>query len=385
MKRLLSLLMTIAIVVSMSTSVVSARDAIDMDELAGRLVRLESIDEVAVSMKEDQTYKIYKWTPAKDGVLSFDCTVPENVGITMTQGANSVTYSDQAGAKFELEVVAGVEISIRMDKTGQTAAVFTMYGNFADPYGTVGNPISLEEMENRITAKTDNTWYKCQFYGTNMTVAGTGDFSVNETAAQNGVVTLAVPYADAPFAFCISKAGDYTVTFTYPAGSEQNPDTLVIGENTANIWANSKGYFFTWTAQAKGAMTVTMPSGDWKYTINGEELLSTTDPVSTILVEKDDSVQLIVNTYDPENPTSYPAGRAVVTAAFEEIRYTPGNLNSDEIINEDDAIYLLRHVLLPTKYEVDQPVDYNNDGKVNEDDAIYLLRHVLLPEKYPLN
>ena len=64
--------------------------------------------------------------------------------------------------------------------------------------------------------------------------------------------------------------------------------------------------------------------------------------------------------------------------------FTPGDLNGNFEVNEDDAIYLLQHVLLPDFFPVDQEVDYNHDGQVNEDDAIYLLQHVLLPEFFPL-
>ena len=53
-------------------------------------------------------------------------------------------------------------------------------------------------------------------------------------------------------------------------------------------------------------------------------------------------------------------------------------------VNEDDAIYLLRHVLFPDMYVIDLDADVNADGNVNEDDAIYLLRHVLFPDMYPL-
>ncbi len=62
----------------------------------------------------------------------------------------------------------------------------------------------------------------------------------------------------------------------------------------------------------------------------------------------------------------------------------PGDLTQDGCVNEDDAIYLLRHVLMPASFRVEQAVDYNTDGKVNEDDAIYLLRHVLMPNQFPL-
>ena len=62
----------------------------------------------------------------------------------------------------------------------------------------------------------------------------------------------------------------------------------------------------------------------------------------------------------------------------------PGDMNGDSIVNKDDAIYLLRHVVFPDKYPVNIEADVNADNTVNKDDAIYLLRHVVFPDKYPL-
>lgn len=62
----------------------------------------------------------------------------------------------------------------------------------------------------------------------------------------------------------------------------------------------------------------------------------------------------------------------------------PGDMNGDAIVNKDDAIYLLRHVVFPDKYPVNIEADVNADNTVNKDDAIYLLRHVVFPDKYPL-
>ena len=62
----------------------------------------------------------------------------------------------------------------------------------------------------------------------------------------------------------------------------------------------------------------------------------------------------------------------------------PGDMNGDGVINKDDAIYLLRHVVFPDKYPVTIEADINADNAVNKDDAIYLLRHVVFPDKYPL-
>ncbi len=61
-----------------------------------------------------------------------------------------------------------------------------------------------------------------------------------------------------------------------------------------------------------------------------------------------------------------------------------GDVNGDGIVNEDDAIHVLRHVLMPTAFGVNQPVDFDKNGNINEDDAIRLLRYVLMPEQFPI-
>jgi uncharacterized protein YraI len=68
----------------------------------------------------------------------------------------------------------------------------------------------------------------------------------------------------------------------------------------------------------------------------------------------------------------------------EESKGIPGDMDGNETVNEDDAIYLLRHIFFAEDYPVDGNPDYTKDGTVNEDDAIYLLRHIFFPEDYPL-
>lgn len=63
---------------------------------------------------------------------------------------------------------------------------------------------------------------------------------------------------------------------------------------------------------------------------------------------------------------------------------TRGDMNGDGRVDSDDAVYLLRHTFLPSRYPVGQSADVNGDGKVNSDDAVYLLRYTFLPERYPL-
>lgn len=77
-------------------------------------------------------------------------------------------------------------------------------------------------------------------------------------------------------------------------------------------------------------------------------------------------------------------GEAVYTATF-SLEKRVGDINKDGYLNDRDAVYLLRHVLLPGKYPFEGTKDMNGDGSVNDRDAVHLLRHVLLPEKYPLH
>jgi hypothetical protein len=53
--------------------------------------------------------------------------------------------------------------------------------------------------------------------------------------------------------------------------------------------------------------------------------------------------------------------------------------------NENDAIYLLQHVLMPDYFPVDQPVDFDSDGKLSTGDVIYLLQYILMPDLFPLH
>ncbi|MBE6614730.1 MAG: hypothetical protein E7631_05415 [Ruminococcaceae bacterium] len=65
--------------------------------------------------------------------------------------------------------------------------------------------------------------------------------------------------------------------------------------------------------------------------------------------------------------------------------YPYGDTNCDTEITDTDALYLLRHTLLPERYPLRGAwFDFNNDGIVNFRDAVYLLYHVLMPDEYPL-
>ena len=61
-----------------------------------------------------------------------------------------------------------------------------------------------------------------------------------------------------------------------------------------------------------------------------------------------------------------------------------GDMNGDNVKNSADAIYLLRHIIMPNMYPIYQDGDVNGDGEKNSADAIYLLRHIIMPNMYPI-
>ena len=322
--------------------------------------------------------------------------------VVMFQGENSITYSElDAQTPFRLDVVANEEVTIRITKDVEPALAFTLHGELVPFYGAQGNPINLTELENTVNAEGtlagSQTWFQAYFGGTTMVVTGNDAFSVTvdgETIdADAGVVSVPVVTAAprAPFLFAIDRIGTYTISFVYPVGTYMNPEVLTdpdeIRVNIAE--GNDQGYYYTWTAADNGILTLACPQAGAGYNViltnqNTYEmawLSDSTDGTVSLKVTAGDVVTIQVAA-EPDTNWKYPALQTVLDGSF-DIRLT-GDLDGVFGVNTDDAIYLLRHVLLPELFPVDQNVDYDRNGWVNEDDAIYLLNYVLMPEIFPL-
>ena len=212
--------------------------------------------------------------------------------------------------------------------------------------GSENNPILIYSMGATIDATAGQTVY-CQSFvgGMIMTITGENEFSVvyngNTYNSENGtlVTTEINGSMMAPVSFTLVNGdadASYTVSFTAPVGSMDNPDTLVLDYNYADIAAGSQGYYYTWTATEDGILTISMPEDiGWTYTINnltagtyGDNQWSDSDPVvnpATTEVAAGDQLQIIVNTYDPADMWNNPAAELAIYASFTTLPGTEGN------------------------------------------------------------
>lgn len=220
--------------------------------------------------------------------------------------------------------------------------------------------------------------------------------------AEDGVVT--VPVENHYTTIQIGNAGEESAVFTldyyYPQGSRENPDTLVIGENVATTVAdNYDGYYFTFTAECDGTLTLTFPESGWMYavkntTTNTLDVFCTYDSSGAenplvVEVAKGDVLSINVNSY---NGMTVPGGDVVFEASVsydhdyvdgkcshcgaEEVLYELGDVNGDGKVNARDARAILRHAAgLLGEGEINlDAADYNGDGRVNARDARAILR-----------
>jgi len=193
-------------------------------------------------------------------------------------------------------------------------------------------PVELSEAEATVTNEGTGSyiWY---FNGSRiLNVFGSGEFSVIyngvTTASEYEMVSMTIEGSFwMPAQFQIVGDGEFYMYIAEPAGSMGNPEHLTDGENVATIAEGSQGYFYTWIASNNGTLSLSISAdAGWTYAVDnvtagtyGDIQWSDSDPVVdswTVEVTSGDELQIMVNTYDPANMWTAPAGEIVLTASF---------------------------------------------------------------------
>lgn len=212
--------------------------------------------------------------------------------------------------------------------------------------GSEENPVLIYNMGANFDAAAGQTVYCHSFVGGMiMNIAGADNFTVIyngvEYVSENGTLsTTEISGARMnPAVFTIVNGDSdatYTITFAAPIGNMENPDTLVMDYNYANVAAGSQGYYYTWTADEAGILTITMPEDmEWTYTINnlttgiyGDIHMSDDAEVAnpaTIEVAAGDQLQIIVNSYNPDDMWGNPAAELALYVSFNTLPGTQNN------------------------------------------------------------
>ena len=308
-----------------------------------------AMGENKITLEEnDEDGYLLTWTAECGGLLTIAMDEKAQWQYTienLTAGGEPIfrTSAEETPAPSQtLEVAEGDEIRITvntfdpLDETRTPAGKLTVTASFVDPLlGTEAKPIQLEiGSANTVTIPAGQSLYytaeadgmDAEFVCKDVTVIHNGTKHTPEADS----ICLTCQGDDPVFVLQNNTETDQTckITFGYPVGHQKNPDTLVLGENTAVLEEGTKsGYSFAWTAEGTGELTITMGAdANWQYIIrnettgdNGIVHTSEDDPAilsETVKVTLGDRILVIVNTFDLVHPLQMPAGEVRFTAEF---------------------------------------------------------------------
>ena len=213
-----------------------------------------------------------------------------------------------------------------------------------------------------------------------------------------GVIEAQLPAGPSEVIFV--NDGDEEVTFVAnvaaPTVGDTPDDPIIIdelGDFTAEI--NDKypqGVYYTYTATEDGTLVITIKSeSGWTYTVNNitagkyGDIRCSDDKelvISEILeVKAGDEIQIVVNTYDPENPWGLTVGSVEFSVAYDNgedtVEIALGDVNMDGKIDQYDYVLVKRaYFNTYTLTEAQAAVaDATGDGKVDTYDYLLIARH----------
>lgn len=193
----------------------------------------------------------------------------------------------------------------------------------------------------------------------------------------------------------------FRLDYQYPLGSDKNPDELIMGNNTVTVKRGDyEGYYYEWTAQCDGVLTLTMPEKNWTAIVynmtaadDGVWYDAPGENVIHIEAKKGEVFWISINNFN-EWTEVFVGGEISFFAAVEyaheyvdgvcehcgdkEALYELGDVTGDGRVNARDARALLRYLAgLSTADELFlDAADFTGDGKINARDARAILRFI---------
>ncbi len=158
--------------------------------------------------------------------------------------------------------------------------------------------------------------------------------------------------------------------------------------------SGNQGYYYAWTAEATGSVTIEMLDADgWQYSINVEcadgeyvygDLHWPDDepvvPSETHEVEEGDVLTIFIATYDPNMWWSNPAGTVNWSLTFKEASSAIiGDLDGDEDITTKDVLTLRKYLAgLITELDVNATAaaDCDGDGDLTTKDVLCIRKYL---------
>ena len=259
MKRMLSLLVVLAMVIAMAPTTYAANTDIDFDDLIGATKVITDISNIEVSLKNGSDGASYSWTPEEDGVVTFQISAAEGTEavVTLTQGENTAVSADGA---VSLNVTAGTEVIIEVSEANSAAAEITLTGSQETPLGGKNNPIIIypewvwNDAQTEATATladvpVGTTYYAAYRIGGMLLSVDGGDAVLMSSAGMMAPSTFAVTNDT-------EAVKEVVLKISHPAGSQMNPEVLEeLGWTDVALEAgDNDGYYYTYTAPADGSV-----------------------------------------------------------------------------------------------------------------------------------
>ena len=414
MKRTLSLVLALILVFSLVPTAFAAEDQLPADTGAagskGNPIILKDLGWIDTKLSGTDASCYYLYTVKADGSINFSINAigagidgdiivtNKTTGVVRSLSKHGVyTYS----LDLKVNVKANDVLLIQVVASKATKLAWT--AEFTAAQGSAQNPIypdwkwnaDYTEATAKVTVPVGTTYFAVNRPGMLLTINGK-EYGILATSGKEGE----------PAIFSITNDGKSSATYqlkiSWPAGTVAKPDALKMGQQTAVISEGSEGYYYTWTAEEDGTLTIKMPAkGNWEYEIRNITTGETTKvqrsdskPVvnpAELEVSAGDVLQIRVNSYDPKNPGKAPAAELTVDASFAGKPDAPadfllGDVNGDTYVNSVDAMMVLQYYVgfLPAEKLIVAAADVNGDELTNSIDAMLILQHyVSIIDKFP--